>query len=98
LNAEAATNAGAAKGKGAQRNAPRGFRRTQEEDEEKMWDLEEMEDEDVRHMSGYGWDIYRQQKEFFDYMRILQRDVPILERKFVLALPTLLVVPSGLVS
>lgn len=66
---------------GPQRHSPRGFRRTQEEDEEMLWDLDEVEDEDERHMSNFGWEIHRQQKEFFDFMRILQRDVPILERK-----------------
>ncbi|KIM25320.1 hypothetical protein M408DRAFT_331253 [Serendipita vermifera MAFF 305830] len=61
------------------RRFPRALKRTALDEEELKWDLEDAEDEDARHMSSYGWDVYRQQREFFNVMRTLERDAPVLK-------------------
>ena len=61
------------------RKFPRALKRTALDEEELKWDLEDMEDEDERHMSSYGWDVHRQQREFFNMMRTLERDAPVLK-------------------
>lgn len=61
------------------RKFPRALKRTALDEEELQWDLEDMEEEDERHMSSYGWDIHRQQREFFNIMRTLERDAPVLQ-------------------
>lgn len=51
-----------------------------QEEEDRLWDIENVEEEDQRHMSSWGWEIFHQQKEFFDRMRLLERDVPRFEK------------------
>jgi hypothetical protein len=60
------------------RKYPKHHRRTAQDEEDTQWDLEDVEEEDERHMSGYGWDLHRQQREFFVLMRTLQRDADVL--------------------
>ncbi|KAG8757530.1 hypothetical protein FRC14_001976 [Serendipita sp. 396] len=49
---------------------------SQQEDDDALWDLNDVEAEDERHMSSWGWELYHQQRDFFEIMRLLQRDVP----------------------
>lgn len=60
------------------RKYPRHLQRTALDEEELKWDLDEVEEEDERHMSSYGWDLHRQQREFFNVMRTLERDAEFL--------------------
>jgi hypothetical protein len=60
------------------RKYPRHHKRTALDEEELKWDLDDMEEEDERHMSSYGWDLHRQQREFFNLMRTLERDAKVL--------------------
>lgn len=58
---------------------PKFLRRTRQDEEEMLWDLDEVEEEDERHMSSFGWEIWHQQRDFFNTMRTLERDQPVLE-------------------
>jgi len=60
------------------RKYPRHMRLTAQDEEDLKWDLDDVEEEDERHMSGYGWDLHRQQREFFNMMRTLERDAEVL--------------------
>jgi hypothetical protein len=63
----------------AVRKYPKHLRRTQQDEDDLLWDLDDVEEEDERHMSSYGWEIHRQQREFFNMMRVLERDGPNLQ-------------------
>jgi hypothetical protein len=58
---------------------PKYLRRTRQDEEDLLWDLDDVEEEDERHMSSFGWEIWHQQRDFFNTMRTLERDGPVLE-------------------
>jgi hypothetical protein len=60
---------------------PKFLRRTRQDEEEMLWDLDDVEEEDERHMSSFGWEIWHQQRDFFNTMRTLERDGPVLESR-----------------
>jgi len=60
---------------------PKYLRRTRQDEEEMLWDLDDVEEEDERHMSSFGWEIWHQQRDFFNTMRTLERDGPVLESR-----------------
>jgi hypothetical protein len=47
-------------------------------DDDHSFDLDDMDPDDERHTTSFGWEIIRQQKQFHDYMRAIERDAPVL--------------------
>ena len=48
-------------------------------DNDHSFDLDDMDEDDERHTTSFGWEIIRQQKQFHDYMRAIERDAPVLQ-------------------
>ena len=48
-------------------------------DNDHSFDLDDVDEDDERHTTSFGWEIIRQQKQFHDYMRAIERDAPVLQ-------------------
>jgi hypothetical protein len=48
-------------------------------DNDHSFDLDDVDEDDERHTTSLGWEIIRQQKQFHDYMRAIERDAPVLQ-------------------
>ena len=50
-------------------------------DNDHSFDLDDVDEDDERHTTSFGWEIIRQQKQFHDYMRAIERDAPVLQSR-----------------
>jgi len=53
-------------------------------DNDHSFDLDDVDEDDERHTTSFGWEIIRQQKQFHDYMRAIERDAPVLRSQLFL--------------
>lgn len=47
-------------------------------DNDHSFDVDDVDEDDERHTTSFGWEMIRQQKQFHDYMRAIERDAPVL--------------------
>ena len=52
-------------------------------DNDHSFDLDDVDEDDERHTTSFGWEMIRQQKQFHDYMRAIERDAPVLRSQLI---------------